>query len=167
MKFIKSERGITLLSLIVYMILVAAALGILGAITNFMYGNTARIKSNSKYSSEFDRFNSNFLRDTQKYNHAHVYEEDGKIKCKLDTSADGTDENIIDQGVTYIYNPEKRTIVRRSQDGVELEVARNVYAASFKVNDPQKKKIGVSVHLEIGPSGSASEQDVYYVLKFW
>ncbi len=167
MKIVKGERGITLISLIVYMILVAAALGTLGAITNFMYGNTTKFKNDSKYSSEFDRFNSNFLRDTQKYNHASVYGEDGKIKCKLDISEDGTDENIIDEGVIYIYDPSQRNIVRKSPDGVELEVARNIYSANFKADDPKKNKHGVKVHIEVGPSGKVNTQDLYYVLKFW
>jgi len=167
MKKLKSEKGITLISLIIYMILVAAALGILGSITNFMYGNTSKFKSNSRYSSEFDRFNSIFIKDTQKYNHAVVTVESGVVKCTLNTSKDGSDENISDPGVVYIYTPSKRNIVRKSQDGVELEVARNVYSASFKANDPTKNKNGINVKLTIGPGGEASEQEIYYVLKFW
>lgn len=168
MKKLKSEKGITLISLIAYMILVAAALGILGSITNFMYGNTTRFKNNSKYSSEFDRFNSNFLRDTQKYNFASVVKyEDGRSKCNLFTAEDDLGEKVIDQGVSYLYEPSKKRIVRISQDGIELEVARNIYAASFTYNDPKKSKRGVQVHIEVGPSGQVNTQDLYYVLKFW
>ena len=170
MKRLKSEKGITLISLIAYMILVAAALGILGSITNFMYGNTSKFKSNSRYSSEYDRFNSNFLRDTQKYNHAIVENfEDGSVRCRLVTAEDDLGEKIIDEGVSYTYEPSKKSIVRRAQDGIELEVARNIHSANFtfKTPDNNKNKKGVQVHLEIGPSGQVNTQDIYYVLKFW
>ena len=168
MKRLKSEKGITLISLIAYMILVAAALGILGSITNFMYGNTHKFKSNSRYSSEYDRFNSNFLRDTQKYNHAVVeHFEDGRIRCRLVTAEDDIGEKIIDEGVSYTYEPSNKSIVRRAQDGIELEVARKIYSADFTFRAPNKNKKGVQVHLEIGPSGQVNTQDIYYVLRFW
>ena len=57
--------------------------------------------------------------------------------------------------------------MRKSPDGVELEVARNIYSANFKADDPKKNKHGVKVHIEVGPSGKVNTQDLYYVLKFW
>lgn len=62
----KSEKGITLTSLIIYIIVTLIVLGILAVITSNFQSNVKQLDMDSSYSVEFDKFNSYFIEEVKK-----------------------------------------------------------------------------------------------------
>lgn len=57
----KSQNGVTLTSLVVYIIAMVVVIGTIATITNYFYGNTSRLNSGTSASKEFTSFNSYFV----------------------------------------------------------------------------------------------------------
>ena len=59
----KKENGITLISLIIYIIVLLLAVSMLSTISSYFYSNVSEINSESKYIGEYNKFNMFFLED--------------------------------------------------------------------------------------------------------
>ena len=66
----KREKGITLLSLIVYIIVMLIVIGVMSAITSNFYKNTDAIKGNVEEVVKFNKFNNYFLKEVKRKNNA-------------------------------------------------------------------------------------------------
>ena len=55
MEKLKSENGVTLTELVVYILVLSIVMGIMASISNFFYGNLDLIKDSAKYAGEFDK----------------------------------------------------------------------------------------------------------------
>lgn len=89
----KSEKGITLLSLIIYLILLMFAIGILAIISNYFHSNLNHLSSSGKYAVEFNKFNMFFVEDVK--NNTKIYSaEPHKI-----TFGDGTTYTFVNNGI--------------------------------------------------------------------
>ena len=64
----KSEKGVTLTSLIVYIIIMLVVISIVSVITSFFYNNVEEVGKQNDPSQEFTRFNSFFIDDINKTN---------------------------------------------------------------------------------------------------
>ena len=60
---LKSEKGVTLTTLVIYIIVLVVALGILATVSTFFYKNVILIKDSAKYAAEFDKFNASFIKE--------------------------------------------------------------------------------------------------------
>ena len=67
----KSNRGVTLTILIIYIIVLVLVIGILTNISNNFYANKDYIMENGKYISEFNKFNMYFVEDAK--NNSNIY----------------------------------------------------------------------------------------------
>ena len=76
----KSEKGITLTALIIYVLVFTATLGLLANLSNFVYSNLSKINTNSVSSEEFNKFNSYFVQDIKesKQGTATTIEQNGE-----------------------------------------------------------------------------------------
>ena len=61
----KSQKGITLTSLVVYIVVLLIVLGLLSNISKYFYSNTKYITDANKYVSEFNKFNMYFIEDVK------------------------------------------------------------------------------------------------------
>lgn len=61
----KSEKGITLTSVIIYVLVLVIVVGIISVLTSFFYGNIDQMDKTSQSSSEFNKFNMYFLKDVK------------------------------------------------------------------------------------------------------
>lgn len=61
----KTQKGITLLSLIVYIILLTFVIAMLSVVSSLFFSNTKYITENSKNISEFNKFNMYFIEDVK------------------------------------------------------------------------------------------------------
>ena len=66
----KREKGITLLSLIVYIIVMLIVIGVMSSITSNFYKNTDAIKGNVEEVVKFNKFNNYFLKEVKRKNNA-------------------------------------------------------------------------------------------------
>lgn len=64
----RKEKGITMVSLVIYVVVMTIALVVMSSITNSFYNNTETLKGNVKEIVEFNKFNNYFLKEIKKYN---------------------------------------------------------------------------------------------------
>jgi len=147
---VKSEKGITLMTLIVYMIVLCVVVSMLSIISNFFFANSKYITENSKYIAEYNKFNMYFIED---------------VKNNQDTYQITANEIIFKDGTIYTYKGDKDNSIYRNK----VKICRNIAYCNFSksivtVNEVEKKLI--NVHMMI--SGSKMfETSNQYVLKYW
>lgn len=74
----KSQKGVTLTSLLIYVVAMVIIIGIVGTITSFFYSNTADMNESATNLGEFNNFNYAFLTETKKEgNSVHAINEAG------------------------------------------------------------------------------------------
>lgn len=144
----KSEKGITLLSLILYIILLMLVVSMLSVLNNLFFTNTKYLTNNSKSISEYNKFNMYFIEDIKK-----------------NTSADVTENTIeFEDGTLYTYIKEDMGIYRN-----KVKICNDIPYCTFSTNEQKvnntKKQI-IDVHLLV-KSPSLFEASNSYVLKYW
>lgn len=148
----KSEKGITIAVLVLYVVIFSIVIAMLANMTNYIYGNLRYVDDNSIDVSEFNKFNVYFIKDVKN-------SEDVEIK-----TVDGITQIILKNGGIYRYVPSEKSIYKNKQ-----KIAKNI--KQFTANrliDSTSQKTYIQVAIEIG----AKEQTNYratinYVLKYW
>ena len=144
----KSEKGITLTSLIIYVLLLIMVVSILSVVSKYFYANTSYINEMGKYVSEFNKFNMYFVEDAKNNNDLYSIAEDKIV------FADGT-----------IYTYSDQVIYRN-----KVKICDHIYQCIFTQKEETdsnnfKKKI---INVKLGIKGSklfTTENN--YVLKYW
>lgn len=160
----KSERGVTLTSLIIYVIAMLITVTIISVITSYFYQNIQT--STEKYSSlgEYTRFSSYFSEEVNKDDNkvlevGNIYEKDENGNNKQDE--DGN--NIIEQhyvafssGNQYTYIPSNKAIYQNN-----VKITSGVEKCTFE-EIIKNGKTAISVKITIGED---VERTVEYILK--
>ena len=146
----KSEKGITLMVLIVYIVVMCIVMAILATISNFFYANAKQLTNNSKYMAEYNKFNMYFVED---------------VKNNKDTYEVTENQVIFEDGTTYTYKANPDNSIYRNK----VKICTNIPYCSFSksittVNEVEKKL--VQVHMIIAGS-HLFETNNEYVLKYW
>ena len=147
-KSIKSEKGATLLELIVYIIVFAIILSIMSMISDNFYKNIGTIKSSPQYISEFNKFAMFFVAD---------------VKRNSDIISITDTELQFEDGTKYSY---KDNSIYRNEE----VIAKYIKSVSFlqteeTVNEFTKKIINVNV--TIGNKKEEIKRNIDFVLKYW
>ena len=77
----KSEKGITLTILVIYVVFFSIIMSLLAALSNYIYKNIGYVNDNSIDISEFNKFNMYFIEDIKTNKQAEIKEtvnEEGK-----------------------------------------------------------------------------------------
>lgn len=149
---IKSEKGITLTALIVYIIVLSIVMGIVTSISTFFYDNIFIIRDSAKYASEFDKFNSFMVIDVKNNTKVNIDSENKTI--------------IFEDGTTYVYNQNDKGIYRG-----KVKVATNVSRLEcskkiITVNNIDKQIL--SIDIVIGNSKrTLVNKQIDYTLRYW
>jgi len=147
---VKSEKGITLMVLIAYVIILCIVVASLATISNFFFSNTDYITENAKYMAEYNKFNMYFVED---------------VKNNEDTYQVTANEIVFKDGTTYTYKGDKDSSIYRNKVKICTNIAYCNFSKAFStVNDVEKKII--SVHMVIKGS-KMFETTNEYVLKYW
>lgn len=148
----KSEKGITIAVLVLYVVIFSIVIALLANMTNYIYGNLRYVDDNSIDVSEFNKFNVYFIKDVKN-------SEDVEIK-----TVDGITQITLKNGGIYRYVPNEKSIYKNKQ-----KIAKNIkqFTANRTV-DSTSQKTYIQLKIEIG----AKEQTNYratinYVLKYW
>lgn len=133
----KKEKGITLVSLVLYVIVMAIVIVVMSEIINNFYNNTTTVQGNVQEIVEFSKFNNYFLSEVKTnnnkvdsvstnyilfssgnsfslsnnviyYNNKRVCEGVTNMQIQLGRDGDGLDETIIN--VTLEFNNYKKSI---------------------------------------------------------
>lgn len=146
----KSNKGVTLTILIIYIIALLITIGVLTNISRYFYSNTKYISENGKYISEFNKFNMYFIEDVK--NNYSIY----SIKENEIIFADGT---------VYTYKSEPDKGIYRNK----VKICKNVENCIFTKSEEEVQgvnKITINVAMLLGGS-EVFETSTDYILRYW
>lgn len=144
----KSEKGITLISLIIYVVLLLIVVSFLSVVSTHFYSNTKYLMDNGKYISEFNKFNMYFIEDVKSNKELYSIEKN---------------RIVFEDGTIYTYS--ENSIYRN-----KVEICRTVESCEFSKleetdnNNFIKKIINVKIKIK---SENNFETENNYVLKYW
>ena len=144
----KSEKGITLISLVIYIILLTLVLAFLSTVSNHFNDSLKVLGELGKNMPSYNKFNMYFIEDVK--NNNDIYYIDSK-------------KIVFDDGTVYTYQNNK--IYRN-----KIKICDNIPVISFSsreetdVNNFTKKVITVNMVLK-GTDITELQND--YVLKYW
>lgn len=146
----KTQKGITLLSLIIYMIVLTIVIAMLATISELFFSNTKYITENSKYIAEFNKFNMYFIEDVKK---------NKTIKSISDN------EIVLEDGTTYYYQASPDNSIYRNK----VKICKNIALCKFtQTQETIKNTTKYIVHVHMAIQGSKLfEATNEYVLKYW
>lgn len=144
----KSQKGITMTALVIYIIVFMLILGVMATITNSFYRNIGLIKDTPSYVEEFNKFSMFFIQDVKKHN---------------DVKAIAPSQLEFEDGTIYQYKNQE--IYRNG-----VKIAKNVEKFAFTktsivVEGVTKNMIRVSTI--IGKKEAQITRDIDFVLKYW
>ena len=153
----KSEKGITLAILVIYVIFFSIIIGLLAALSTYIYSNLEYINDDSVDVSEFNKFNMYFIEDVKTNKQAEIKQlmsNDGKNVLQI----------AFEDGDTYRYIKEEKTIYKNMQ-----KIAKNIQDLdAMQIEDATSNKKYIEIRIKIGAKGETNyEQKINYVLKYW
>lgn len=176
----KSEKGITLISIIVYMIGIILVISILASLSNFFFQNKNYLLENDRYISEYNKFNMYFINDVKNNKTAEIETIYQKDASGNEVISDGNKVEagmriILADGTVYTY----RSKTDKASDGSEnddygiyrnkAKICTKISSCTFSI-DPASNKLDredgkrvISVTMEIDNFTTTND----YVLKYW
>ena len=147
----KSEKGITMVSLIIYVIAMLITITIITIVTSYFYKNVDITSDRYTYFSEFTKFES--------YISEEVNKTDNQIIDIGEVTENDKTQNFVafSSGNQYTYIPENQAIYQNN-----VKIASGVEKCSFKekfVNGKQAVEIQIKIQDKV--------RTVQYVLKNW
>lgn len=136
----KKENGITLLSLIVYIVGIVIIMTIVILITNFFRENVLQMEDSSVSSAEFSKFNLSFIEEVKTYRNSISEIDNNHVTFST--------------GNTYLFQDNK--IYKN-----KIPIADNIIECKFLAKTYETKQI-VSVYMVVGDKKLAKTID--YVL---
>lgn len=144
----KSEKGVTLTSLVIYIIVATISISSIALLSSFFFSNMSLIKDQEQYAPEFNKFSMFFIEDVKKNKSAVVTET--KV-----TFEDGT---------IYEYKTEEQSVYRNDTKITE-KIEKFRFTSSEVVVSNTTKQI-INVKITIGGKEN-SPNGIEYVLKYW
>ena len=148
-----NEKGVTLSSLVIYVIVFSLILGLLVPMSSYMYSNINKVSSDSYSSEEFNKFNINFIKDVKE-------NEDARVEA-----GNGNNVKIIfSNGVNYSYISSEKAIYR---DKVKIAEKISTFTAEKIVENKTIDKNVLVIRIGTGVNDTDFGKTIKYVLKYW
>lgn len=151
----KSEKGITLVSLTVYLIAMTIVVAIVAVISRYFYTNTKTIGESVDHITEYTQFNSFF---SDEVNHENIK----VLECKTNyENPDDMNSKVInsyivfDNGVQYTFIKENQGVYRNN-----VKISRGVEKCTFE-NVLENGKMVVKVNFKV----KEKSRETTYILK--
>ena len=148
----KSQKGVTLIALIVYLIGITIAMSILALISDNFFSNASYIADTGRYISEFNKFNMYFIED---------------VKESTDFLSFTDTEIVFNDGVTYTYQASPDNGIYRNK----VKICSHILFCKFDKRTELDMESGilktiVTVDMVLVGSNNYTTS-VDYVLKYW
>lgn len=145
---IKSERGITIAALTVYILIFTILIGVMTTISTFFFTNVGKVVDTPKYLSEFNKFSMFFVVDIKNYSKATI-----------------TDNTVsFENGPTYKY--QNGYIYRDDTPICKYIMNCKFIEKQYNVNSVTKTIINVD--LQIGKNENKSvKKNIDFTLRYW
>ena len=144
----KSEKGITLTSVVVYVLIATALISSTALLSSFFFSNMSLIKEQNKYAPEFNKFSMFFIEDVKNNKSAEV------TTTKV-TFADGT---------VYEYKDNEKSVYRNDTKITQQLQFFAFSTSNYVVSNTTKQIINVKMMIDGVPN---SINGIEYVLKYW
>ena len=143
----KKESGITLVTLIVYLMIVSAILAALNK-------NIGKLGSENLSAEEFNKFNVNFIKSVKSNKKATVTNNNQNVTIEFD------------DGTTYNYINGENSIYKN-----KIKIAKNINYFTADVQNINNKNV-IQVQIGTGKKDTAVGNNdfgktINYVLKYW
>ena len=146
----KNEKGITLVSLIIYLIFLSFSISMLLIMTRDISFGTTSIYDSAQGVGSFNSFNTSFIQDVK-----------SSESCKVEKDSNGNIRITLSNGSIYTYVTNEKTIYRNS-----IKISTNISEFEVTYNDESKKNIVVKI--TIGDSKTyLYGKKIRYVFKYW
>lgn len=139
----KSDKGITLISITIYVIVMAIVVGVVAIISTFFYSNMNDTAQDLDPITEYTKFNSFF---SDEANHSNIK----VLECG--TTENGQNYIVFDNGVQYTFIPENQGIYRN-----HVKIANGVTNCTFTRNI----KNGKDVVVVLFQAGDSTRETTY------
>lgn len=139
----KAQKGVTLISLTIYIIVMVIVVAIVSVISSYFYSNINGTSDTIDPLTEYTKFNSFF---TDEVNHSNI---------KVLECGENGDYIVFDNGVQYTFVPENKGIYRN-----KVKICKEVESCNFEYKIQNGKDV-VVVNLTIG----TLDKNVTYTLK--
>ena len=144
----KSEKGITLTALIIYIMIATILIASIALLSSYFYSNMNIIKQQNQYAIEFNKFSMFFIEDVKNNKTAEV--TTNKV-----TFADGT---------VYEYKPAEKAVYRNDTKITEKLDSFSFNSSKYVVSNTTKQIINVKMTIN-GEQNSST--GIEYILKYW
>ena len=150
----KKENGITLVTLIVYLMIVSAILAALTNLSSHIYKNINKLGIENLSSEEFNKFNVNFVKSVKANKNATVTNNNQNVTIEFD------------DGTTYNYINGENSIYKN-----KIKIAKNINYFTADVQNINNKNV-IQVQIGTGKKDTAVGNNdfgktINYVLKYW
>ncbi len=150
----KKESGITLVTLIVYLMIVSAILAALTNLSSHVYKNIDKLGSENLSAEEFNKFNVNFIKSVKSNKKATVTNNNQNVTIEFD------------DGTTYNYINGENSIYKN-----KIKIAKNINYFTADVQNINNKNV-IQVQIGTGKKDTAVGNNdfgktINYVLKYW
>ncbi len=147
----KSQKGITLIALVIYVIVATIVIGTMATLSAFFFSNANNIKGQEEYAVEYNKFNMFFVNDVKNNQTAEITNGDvKKIKFADETTYEWRDGSI--------YRNDKK--IATNVNSVEIS------SRVVKRGGETTQKTVITVEMDIGVRNSL-KKSIEYVLKYW
>ncbi len=121
-EYMKSEKGITLTSLAIYIMVVIIVVGILATITVSLRSNIKDINKEGTSDIEIDKFNMYFLQDVKKQGNQIATISDSEIVFTLGNKYNFKDDNVIylNDNIKIAEDIEKCSFANKLENGKQI-----------------------------------------------
>ena len=144
----KTEKGITLTSVVVYVLIATALISSTALLSSFFFSNMSLIKEQNQYAPEFNKFSMFFIEDVKNNKSAEV------TTTKV-TFADGT---------VYEYKDNEKSVYRNDTKITQQLQFFAFSTSNYVVSNTTKQIINVKMMIDGVPN---SINGIEYVLKYW
>lgn len=144
----KSEKGITLTALVVYIVVFMIILTIMSTISSYFYRNVSKIKDSDKYIVEYNKFSMFFVND---------------VKNNKNITSMTSNNLEFEDGTVYTY---KNSSIYRN-DKMVAENVKNLEFEELEHTENEFTKKIVKVKAELGNGNESIIREIDYVLKYW
>lgn len=123
----KTEKGVTLTSLIIYIVAMLITVATIATMTKYFYGNLDNLTDRNKVSKNYTSFNSYFTTDVNEQGNEVLYSEESML-----VFTNGNQYTFKDNGI-YMN---------------KINICNNVNSCTFEVDNTEKTKITVKINID-------------------
>lgn len=128
----KSQNGITLSSLIIYIIVMIMVIGVMARVSTMFYNNVNKLDNRTIEISKFNNFNTYFVKEIKLPNNGIDKIENNYILFKSGNSFLYQNQNIYYNDLMIVDNVKNLVFTKESESVINLNISFEEYSKQIK-----------------------------------